>query len=289
MILQILEELYGPIAVDVLAVIENSARYKDIKVYNVIKRDDNEVQFGAMTFRNGTNTFVAFEGTNASIIGWVENFMLTSEYPTRTQQLSIDYVNDTILNSDKSVLIGGHSKGGNLAMASAMGCDNKIFKKIHKIYNFDGPGFRKNEFETEKFKKVNEITLNILPSGSLVGILLFNNNYQYIKAEGVGFKQHYPTSWNVFGEFFEKSKQNKSSKQIQLSLDKSVGELKEDDVKKILALFAEFFRNNNINNTSDMKAIKFDEFKSLVRDVKNIDENTKKLFFKIVKILLNPE
>ena len=279
----------GPIAVELLPIIEKSKRYKDIQVYNVAKREDDEVQFGAMTFRNGINTFVAFEGTNASIIGWVENFMLTSEYPTKTQILAIDYLNNTITKIDKTILVGGHSKGGNLAMAASMECNEKIFSRIEKIYNFDGPGFRKQELESEKFKRMNAKTINILPSGSLVGILMLNKNYEYIEAEGVGFKQHYPTSWNVFGEFFENSKQSKASLQIQESLDKSVEELKEDDVKKILGLFAEFFRKNNISNTSDIKAIKFDEFRAMIRDIKDIDENSKKLFFEIVKILINPD
>ena len=72
------------------------------------------------------------------------------------------------------IIIGGHSKGGNLAMAASMEVDNNIFNRIKKIYNFDGPGFRRQEIETEKFKRVNEKTINILPSGSLVGILMEN-------------------------------------------------------------------------------------------------------------------
>lgn len=279
----------GPIAVELLSIIEKSIRYKDIQVSNVSKIEDDEVQFGAMTFRNGRNTFVAFEGTNASIIGWVENFMLTSEYPTKTQILAIDYLNNTITKTDKTILVGGHSKGGNLAMAASMECNDKIFNRIEKIYNFDGPGFRKQEIESNKFKRMNAKTINILPSGSLVGILMLNKNYEYIEAEGVGFKQHYPTSWNVFGQFFEKTKQSKASLQIEESLDKSVEELKEDDVKKILGLFADFFRKNNISNTNDIKAIKFDEFRAMIRDIKDIDENSKKLFFEIVKILINPD
>ena len=279
----------GPIAVELLPIIEHSRRYKDVEVYAFNKREDDEVQFGAAIFRSNANTFVVFEGTNASIIGWVENFMLTSEYPTKTQNIALEYIETYINDADKKILVGGHSKGGNLAMSASMECRDDIFDRIEKIYNFDGPGFRKNELESNKFKRMNAKTINILPEGSLVGILMLNKNYKFIEAEGVGFKQHYPTSWNVFGQFFKESNQNKSSKQIQASLDKSVEELKEDDVKKILALFAEFFLKNNISNTSDIKSIKFGEFRSLVRDIKGVDENTKKLFFEIVRILINPE
>ena len=150
-------------------------------------------------------------------------------------------------------------------------------------------GFRVKEFQSERFNRMNAKTVNILPESSLVGILMYNKNYKYIKADGVGFKQHYPTSWNVFGEFFDKSTQSKNSKQVQASLYKSVEELKEEDVKKILTIFTEFFFKNNISTTSDIKKIKFDEFRKLVKDIKDVDENTKKLFFEIVRILINPE
>lgn len=278
----------GPIAVEILPIIAHSKRYKDIRVYDFIKREDNEVQFGAATFRSTANTFVAFEGTNASTIGWVENFMLTSEYPTKTQKLAIDYIENSINETDTKILVGGHSKGGNLAMTSSMECSNDIFDKIEKIYNFDGPGFRIVEFKTEKFKRMNKKTINILPEGSLVGILMQNSNYEFIKADGIGFKQHYPTSWNIFGEFFENSKQSKSSRQIQENLYKSNEEMKEEDVKRLLSVITDFFKRNNISSTSDFKNIKFDEFRALSRDIKDIDENTKKIFFEIVRVLINP-
>ena len=164
----------GPIAADILPTVLKSPRYKDIQVYNFDKREDDEVQFGAVTFRSSENTFVTFEGTNAAIIGWIENFMLTSEYPTRTQKLAIEYINHTILNSDTKILVGGHSKGGNLAMSASMECRDDIFDRIETIYNFDGPGFRKEEFESDKFKRMNSKTINVLPEGSLIGILMLN-------------------------------------------------------------------------------------------------------------------
>ena len=279
----------GPIAVDLLPTIENSKRYKNVRVFDFKKIENDEVQFGAVTFRTKTKTFIAFEGTNSSVIGWVENFMLTSEYPTKTQLLAFDYINKSINDSDTRIFVGGHSKGGNLAMAAAMECDDKIFERIDKVYNFDGPGFRKQEFETDKFNRMNEKTINILPEGSLIGILMYNKNYHFINADGVGFKEHYPTSWNTFGEFFEPAKQGKSSKHIQESLYKSVEELKEEEVKKLLSAFTSFFIRNNINNSSDIKNIKFDEFRALAKEIKDVDENTKKLFFDIVRVLINPE
>ena len=279
----------GPIANELLPIIENSKRYKHIRVFDFQKIVNDEVQFGAATFRSNTKTFIAYEGTNSSVVGWVENFMLTSEYPTKTQVLAIEYINNSVNDEDTKIYVGGHSKGGNLAMTASMECAENIFSRIEKIYNFDGPGFRKQEFESEKYNRMAEKLENILPEGSLIGILMYNKNYQFIDADGVGFKEHYPTSWNTFGEFFIHAKQGRSSKHIQESLYKSIEELKEEDVKKLLSAVIRFFIRNNINNSSDIKNIKFDEFRALAKEIKDVDENTKKLFFDIVRVLINPD
>ncbi len=279
----------GPIAAEMLPVIENSKRYKDVKVFDFIKREDEEVQFGAATFRFNGNTFVAYEGTNSSIIGWIENFMLTINYPTKTQQLAIEYIEKFINDDDSKIFVGGHSKGGNLAMSASMNCREDIFYRIEKIFNFDGPGFRKQEFESDRFERMNKKLENILPEGSLIGILMYNKNYEFIEADGVGFKEHYPTSWRTFGEFFVPSKQGISSKHVQERLYRSIDELKEEDVKTLLSSFRRFAIRNNINSSNDFKNIKFEELRTLGREIKDVDEKTKKLFFDIMRILFNPD
>ncbi len=278
----------APISIELLQIIEKSKRYKNIQINNVIKKEDEEVQFGAMTFRNDEYTVVAFEGTNASIVGWVENFMLTSEYPTKTQTLAIEYLKDTITKYDEKIYVVGHSKGGNLAMAATMETPDNIFDRILVTYNFDGPGFRKEELETEKFARMNSKTINILPKGSLVGILMNNRNYNYVDAEGIGFKQHYVTSWQLFGQFFIKSKLSRGSTQLMESLQKSVDELKPEDVKKTLEIVMDFFRKNNITKTEDIKYIKLEDAKKMFREIKDVDEKSKELLIQIIRILINP-
>ena len=151
----------APISIELMNIIESSRRFANVEVANATNQEDTEVQFGAITFRTKNSTIVAYQGTNSSIIGWIENFMLTSEYPTKTQKLSINYLNSTITKKDKNIYVVGHSKGGNLAMTASMEADEDIFSRINKIYNFDGPGFREKELNTDKFKRMNKKTINI--------------------------------------------------------------------------------------------------------------------------------
>ncbi|MBO5856724.1 MAG: DUF2974 domain-containing protein, partial [Clostridia bacterium] len=187
-----------------LEIIRNSERYKNLKVSNFINLTTDNTQFGACTFRISKKTIVSFKGTDSSIIGWIENFRGTYSYPTFTHNLAIEYLKtNTNKLTDTEVYVVGHSKGGNLAIVSAMEAPQNIFKKIKLIYNFDGPGLRKEQFESAAYKRVSEKLLNILPTGSVVGVLLYNDNYNIVETNALAFSQHYPVNWSIFGEFFE--------------------------------------------------------------------------------------
>ena len=275
-------------AIQILNKICNSTRYKNIKLFNIVKKENEEIQFGAMTVRDEKYTFVAFEGTNGSMIGWKENFNLSCNYPCITQNVAIQYLMDTIKIQDKRIYVGGHSKGGNLAMTSAMECDKKIFNKIKNVYNFDGPGFRVEQFKSEKFEKMSKKLRNILPDGSLVGILLNNKNYEYVKSNGFGSEKHDPINWHVFGEFFIENNLSESSKGIHDSINKSIEKLNDKDMEKFINIIYDFLVANDINNIADLQKLKMNDYKNLLEKAKGVDENTKKLFFDVTRILINP-
>ena len=275
-------------SIKILEMIKDSIRYKNIKIFNYIKNENEETQFGAMTIRNNEMAFVAFEGTNGTIVGWIENFYLSCNYPTRTQKQAINYLNKTIKITDGDVYIGGHSKGGNLAMASAMDCDRGIFSKIRKIYNFDGPGFRKEQFNDSKFKITNQKIMNILPDGSLIGVLLNNENYKFVKSSGIGPEKHNPLNWYVFGEFFVENKQTSSSKNIHESINKSVEQLNDKDMNLFIETLSKFLEHNNIKTTKDLKTLKLNDYLNVIEQIKDVDESTKKQFIDVIKVLINP-
>ncbi|MBQ6935306.1 MAG: DUF2974 domain-containing protein, partial [Clostridia bacterium] len=202
-------------AYSALEIIRNSERYKNLKVSNFINLTTDNTQFGACTFRISKKTIVSFKGTDSSIIGWIENFRVTYSYPTFTHNLAIEYLKtNTHKLSDTEIYVVGHSKGGNLALVSAMEAPQNIFKKIKKIYNFDGPGLRKEQFQSAEYKRVSEKLLNVLPTGSIVGVLLYNDNYNVVETNAIAFSQHYPVNWSLFGEFFEKGTISNISTQL---------------------------------------------------------------------------
>lgn len=256
----------SPISFEILNLIYKSKRYESLKICDVVNTKTELTQFGAFTFRINNNTIVSFKGTDGSMIGWIENFRLGYKYPTNTHLLAINYLNETIKLNDRNIYVVGHSKGGNLAMVSALESTNSIFKRIIDINNFDGPGFLKEIYESDKYKKISNKLINIIPSSSVVGTLLYNDNYKVIKSSNISIQEHNPVSWNMFGECFIESKLTSISNKIH----ESTLELNNISYDKLESTFESIF--NDIDNKKDKK-FSLEEFIKIYKNKRNIDLN----------------
>ena len=102
--------------------------------------------------------------------------------------------------------LGGHSKGGNLAVYAAMTCEEGVKHRIGKIYNMDGPGFRPDFMEKLDYDGIRDKILKIVPDESFVGMLMEQkSDYELIRSTEVGVQQHVCFSWCVEGDRFERS------------------------------------------------------------------------------------
>ena len=259
-------------------------RYEEIACYHSKKIVDQEIQFGAMTIRFPNGTFVAYEGTNLALIGWKENFLLACTYHTKTQQEALKYFKKTINYTDKNVYVGGHSKGGNLAMYIGMETPKNLFKKIKMIYNFDGPGFRKKEFYSDKYQRLREKLFNLLPDGSLVGIIMNNTNYHVVETNGIGMEKHSPSRWHIFGQFFVPNNLYDSSAKLHDSLNERLENLKEEDMIQVIDTFFGLLNEHHIKTREDLKMLKMIEIKKMFDDAKNLDEESKKVLIDMIKM-----
>ena len=58
--------------------------------------------------------------------------------PVPSQFAAVEYVNYTIHTGIGKIRMGGHSKGGNLAIYAAVNCASRVQKRIIEVYNNDG-------------------------------------------------------------------------------------------------------------------------------------------------------
>lgn len=261
--------------------IKTSKRYENIIISNFKNVRNNDTQFGAMSVRFNDNLLIAFKGSDSSLISWIENLRLNYQYPTYTQSKGIKYAKDNILDSDKNVYLVGHSKGGNLAMCAGMEIPSGLRDKVKVIYNFDGPGFLKKEYE-KKFNLIKEKVVNIVPTGSVVGMCLYNDNFKSVKSKDLAFGEHYPVGWGVFGEFFVKTSLSRVSKQIH---EMTTTNLDAVDKKQLGETIEELCKGLGVDYDSDFH-LSISEIWEIIRNMKGIDPKVYKYLTSVMQTLM---
>lgn len=261
--------------------IKTSKRFENIIISNFKNVRNNDTQFGAMSVRFNDNLLIAFKGSDSSLISWIENLRLNYQYPTYTQSKGIKYAKDNILDSDKNVYLVGHSKGGNLAMCAGMEIPSGLRDKVKVIYNFDGPGFLKKEYE-KKFNLIKEKVVNIVPTGSVVGMCLYNDNFKSVKSKDLAFGEHYPVGWGVFGEFFVKTSLSRVSKQIH---EMTTTNLDAVDKKQLGETIEELCKGLGVDYDSDFH-LSMSEIWEIIRNMKGIDPKVYKYLTSVMQTLM---
>ena len=192
--------------VDLLKAAGKSKRFSEIKAAGHISVLDlsMEEQFSAITYiiKNKTN-FVAYRGTDDNIVGWKEDFNLAIHDIVPSQKDAQEYLKRAARNLNGVFYIGGHSKGGNLAVYAAAASPSGIQKRIQTIYNFDGPGFTEDKINSPQFKSIIPKILSFHPQLSIVG-MLFNRAGKclIVKSFENGIMQHDMFSWTLLGKTF---------------------------------------------------------------------------------------
>ena len=201
-----LGELVPKEIVDLFRMAAASVRFADVEIGNFVNVIDDESveQFSAVTFYPNGKIFVAYRGTDDSIAGWREDFRMAFLTPVPAQRHAEEYLSRAAENFDGRIVIGGHSKGGNLALWAALNASDAIAERIDKIYNFDGPGFLENVWESENYARIADKIRTVIPSGSVVVLLLkYDTNYKVTKSTAKSYlHQHDALTWIVEGRNF---------------------------------------------------------------------------------------
>ena len=134
-------------ATDLLKELAKHKRYRNLVLYNYEYKVTKDMQFGALCIKlPNRRIFISFEGTDGYVSGWKEDFMLVNTFPLKAHLEAIKYINKSINIFSPRIYIGGHSKGGNLALVAAMYCKKYIYPKIINVFSNDGPGLRQKNY-----------------------------------------------------------------------------------------------------------------------------------------------
>lgn len=259
-------------------------RYQNILLYNYMYIVNEEMQFGALTMKlPDKSTFIAFAGTDSSIIGWEEDFKLAYMYPGKSQKYATIYLNKAIKLLDLKVRVGGHSKGGNLSITSSMNSKFFIKSRIKEIYNFDGPGFLKEQIESKEYKSIEKKIKMYIPEQSIIGMILYHTpDYIVVKSKHFNILQHDAFNWLLSTDGFIISKQNKRSKSLEQRLTKKLEKMSVPQKLNLVENIFNLFYKNNIKDTKD---IKLNNIFKLIKSFNELDKETKNDLIELLIIL----
>lgn len=205
--------------VPMLKACAESRRFSEIQISDFISIIDPErqIQFAAAVFHMDDNmNYVAFRGTDNTIVGWREDFNFSFMEETGAQAEALQYLNRVLEQYQTYSIVGGHSKGGNLAIYASAFCDELLKNRILWVYSNDGPGF--NQYIAEQLKELDILSKvqQVMPEASIVGIIFSNQTQKkIIRSYGNnGAEQHDPYTWMVERDHFVTADSQSSSSMI---------------------------------------------------------------------------
>ncbi len=165
---------------------------------------EQETQFAAMTFLlDDGSMFLSYRGTDNSLVGWKEDFNMTFQQTIPAQRLALQYAREVSMEFQRPMYLGGHSKGGNLAVFAAARSSPMVQQRILGVYNNDGPGFTKYLMGDPGYVAMVPKIKTYIPQSSIIGMLLEHEEpYLVIRSKSVGVLQHDPYTWDVMGNAF---------------------------------------------------------------------------------------
>lgn len=284
------------IAILVLKEASKSNRFGSLFLSDYINiiEEKEEKQFSAITYSSGEkNIYIAYRGTDNSLVGWKEDFNMTFMDNIPSQISSVKYLekvvdkNTGILKKSINIMLGGHSKGGNLAIYSACNCKDKIKNRIIKIYNNDGPGFNSDIMKSENYLMIKDKIITFVPETSIIGMLLnHEENYTVVKSDGLGIMQHDAMAWHVNGNSFEHLHEvSKTSKFFNRTVSSWLNNCDYKQREDFVNAFFTILDSTKAKTINDLVENKWGKVLDIIKTLNNIDEDTKSIMIKILKSL----
>lgn len=265
-------------------------RFAGTRMFAFEDRSDQETQFAAVSFLlPDKSVFVAFRGTDTSLVGWKEDFNMSYLSAVPAQIRAAAYTEEIAAACpDRGLRIGGHSKGGNLAAWAAIHIPAPLQDRLLAAYNNDGPGFSHDMVDSAAYRRVADKLHTYIPESSIVGILLEHaEDYAVIDSSNRSIMQHEPMSWNVEGPRFvhlgQRSPMGKVSDDL---LRQWIGSMTPQEREQFTdALFDILSMSGKTRTLEDLRAGGLAKMAALLKQYNGADEKDKKIITEIFRRL----
>lgn len=280
--------------IPVLRAASETVRFGAVRMYGYecSHDDEREMQFAAVSFLLPDETlFIAFMGTDRSLVGWKEDLNMSYLSAIPAQQRAAAYAEVMAATARRrKIRLGGHSKGGNLAVYSAAKSSGEIQERIVAVHNNDGPGFAWDISETPGHKRIANRIHTILPQTSVVGMLMeHEKRYQVVHSTYDGLYQHDGFSWQVLGtQFVHLDDFSREGKLVDETLSSWADSLNTQQREALADALYSVFTASGAKTLSELTEEKLKSAAAMLKTYKNLDRETRRmvteafmLFFKL--------
>lgn len=262
-----------------------SRRFASLSLSNYRSVLDKEVekQFAAMIFslpELGYHQLV-FRGTDDSVIGWKEDFQLTYSREIPAHRSAMTFLEDHLPNLSGRITVSGHSKGGNLALYSAVQSSTSLREKIAELLLLDSPGLMKSLLENPSYQELKARMTVIRPQDSVVGVMLYwDRPAQLVAAEGIGFAQHNALTWEVdlvANDFAYVDQPTELSQRLEETFQEWIETLPNQELKQVCDLVFDTILDSGIESLDDIGIQALPQIGQMLQEFGNLSDKQKKV------------
>jgi len=265
----------------------DSPRFRNVKMNFYVDKIDFKVekQFSAITYLLDDGTaYIAYRGTDSTFVGWKEDFNMAFISPIPSQEEGVEYLNAVAELILCDLKIGGHSKGGNIAVYSSIKCHQFVQNRITQVFSHDGPGFRDEIFLCHEYLSIKDRIYKTLPQSSVIGMLLqHQENYSVVKSNRIWLMQHNPFTWMIADSDFYYVKTVKSSAIfMNETINKWLSSLEDSKRQLFIETLYQVIKATGATTFYDLTSDWQKKATAVLVAIKGIDEETRNFVLKTI-------
>lgn len=277
---------------EVSQVIADAPRFQSLKFFGVVSEWDKDTtkQFAAVTVEVEPSVrLVVFRGTDETLIGWKEDFLMTYSPLVAAQTDAKEYLAKQASLFDGDLMVSGHSKGGNLAIYAAATQEEDVQLRIVDIFCFDSPGLYRSVLETKGYQNIVPLAMRYIPQDSLVGLMLESEvPYVIVKSNATGAMQHSAMTWEIEdGQFIKMEKLTKNSQLNDQTFKKWTESVSDEELELFWNVFFELLFNAGIDTVNDLYGQFMHYVQEFLKAAGEMDEEKRELLTRIALLLVS--
>lgn len=261
-------------------------RFRTVKLTNYVNivNAGKDMQIAALTYLlPDGSAYVAFRGTDSTVVGWKEDFNMSYLPETEGQRSAVRYLNEAASRIRRPLRVGGHSKGGNFAVYAAAFCEKKVQDRILAVYTNDGPGFRNEVMRSEEYRRIVPKVTSIVPETSIIGMLLTSKvRHMIVESSENGISQHYATSWQVERNRFVLSEPSALGLFIKESQKDWLSKIDDESRESFVNTLFSVFEATGMDTFGEMKGRKLKTLERIYDTVKDMPKERQAEFMEIM-------